>query len=259
MALKQVLSTKTEYDALPEAIRSEYVEKDGKWHLSVDGMVTKTEHDELKVKLGEFRDNNRTMHGELEELRPLKVKLKDVKDVDAFLTEHATLKTQVDDFKKKGITGTNDLDAAIINATKPIIDRLDASEKARAKAEEQANESRFRELISADATKAGVKPQSLRHVLREAAEKFEYKNSVIVPKPGVKHPTEPLKDLTPTDWLVELAKTDEYLFGDSTGSGAHHDRGNPPRDVKQLINPSPEEMGRHMDDIASGKTQVVRQ
>jgi hypothetical protein len=257
MALKSVLTTKAEADALPESLKSEYTERDGKWFLNVDGMVTKTEHDELKVKLGEFRDNNKTLFEENKDLKAIKDKVKGINDLDAYIAEHATLKTQVDDFKKKGITGTSDLDAAIAAAVKPIKDSLAAAETARLDAEKRVNESRFRELITADATKAGVKPQSIRHVLREAEEKFEYKNGAVVPKAGVKHPTEPLKDYTPTDWLGDLAKSDEYLFGDSTGGGATGGRGTPPKDVKELVNPTPEEKGRHMDDIASGKMVVV--
>lgn len=261
MALKPVIATKTEYDALPEAVRAEYTEKDGKWHLTVDGFVTKTEHDELKVKLSEFRDNNRTMFDELKVLKPIgeKLKARKVDDLDAFLTEHDTLKTTADELKKK-TGGTGDLDAAIAAAIKPISDKLTQAETARIDAENRANQSRFRELITADAQKAGVKPASIRHVLREADEKFEFKDGTVKPKTGVRHPTDPLKELTPADWLTELATTDEYLFGDSTGGGAEGRRiGIPPRDVKTLVNPSPEEMGRQMDDIASGKVKVVRQ
>lgn len=260
MALKQVLTSKTEFDALPEAVRSEYTAREDKWYLNVEGMVTKTEHDEMKVKLAEFRDNNRALHNEVEELKPLKIKLKDIRDVDAFLAEHATLKSQVEEFKRKGITDVSGLQAAIDAAMKPVNEKLEAAEKARIKAEEASNDARFRELITADATKAGVRPTSVRHVLREAADKFEYKNGVIVAKAGVKHPTEPLKDYTPTDWLGDLAKSDENLFGESTGGGANGDRRPPPpANVKQLINPSPEEMGKHMDDIAAGKAVVIRQ
>lgn len=260
MALKQVLTTKTEFDALPEAVRAEYTEKDGKWLLNVEGMVTKTEHDELKVKVAEFRDNNKTLFEENKELKPLKEKLKGITDLDAYLAEHNTLKAQVDEFKKKGITDVSGVQAAIDAALQPVKDQLKTAETARVEAEKRANESRFRELITADATKAGVRPTSVRHVLREAEEKFEFKNGAIVPKAGVKHPTDPLKDLTPLDWLGELAKTDENLFGESSGGGAGDGRQRvPPANVRQLINPSPEEMGKNMDDIASGKAVVVRQ
>lgn len=259
MALKQVLTAQTEFDALPEAVKAEYAARDGKWYLTVDGMVTKTEHDELKVKVTEFRDHNKELFEENKTLKPLKDKLKGITDIDAYITEHATLKTQVDDFKKRGITGTNDVDAAIAAALKPIKDQLVTTETARVEAEKRANDARFRELVTADATKAGVKPQSVRHVLREAEEKFEFKDGVVKAKNGIKHPTEPLRDYTTVDWLGDLAKTDEYLFGDSTGSGAGGVRPGPPTPSEKLINPSPEEMGRRMDDIATGKVQVIRQ
>lgn len=255
MPLKYSISQKAEFDALAEPVRALYTEKDGKWTLGVEGEAP--EHTELKVKLSEFRDNNRTMHGELEQLRPLKDRFKDV-DPD----EYRTLKTKAADLENKGIKTPEDLQKAINAALKPVTDRLEATEKARLDAQASADRARFRELINVDAAKAGVRPQSLRHVLREAEDKFELKNDVLVPKTGTKHGTDPLKEANVVDWLQDLSKTDEYLFGESVGGGASGGNrsgvGGFRQGAKELLNPSPEEMGRHMDDIASGKTVVVR-
>ncbi len=255
MPLKVIIAAKPELDALPEAVRALYIEKDGKWTL--DGLVAESDLTTLKTKVGEFRDNNITMAKELEDLRPLKDKFKDVDP-----EEYKTLKTKAKQLETQGIKTADDLKAVIDAAVKPLTDRLDASEKARQTAQQAADDSRFRELVSADATKAGVKAQSLRHVLREAQEKFELKDGTLKPRAGVKHHSDPLKELTTADWLEELARTDDYLFGDSVGGGAANDtrRGGGGRQgvVKELINPSPEEMGRNMDDIASGKIVVVR-
>ena len=262
MALKATITTKAEFDALAEPVRALYAEKDGKWVLEVDGMSPTSEVTELKGKLAEFRDNNKTLFEENKELKPLKEKLKGITDIDAFIAEHATLKAKVDELKKKGVGDGADLDTAIANALKPITDKLAASETARVESERRADAAKFRELVTAEATKAGVKPQSVRHVLREAEEKFELKDGVLKPKAGVKHSTDPLKDLTPTDWLLDLSKSDDYLFGETSGGGAGGGKpgiGGGRPDAKQLINPSPEEMGMHMDDIASGKVVVVRQ
>lgn len=253
MPLKVVIAAKPELDALPEAVRALYVEKDGKWTL--DGLVAESDLTTLKTKVGEFRDNNIAQAQELEGLRPLKDKFKDVDP-----EEYKTLKAKAKQLENQGVKTADDLKAVIDAAVKPLTDRLDASEKARQTAQQAADDSRFRELVSADATKAGVKAQSLRHVLREAQEKFELKDGTLKPRTGIKHPSDPLKELTTTDWLEELARTDDYLFGDSVGGGAANEnrRGGGRQGVKELINPSPEEMGRNMDDIANGKIVVVR-
>lgn len=262
MALKALLTLKAELDALAEPVRALYIERDGKYALDVEGMVPAAEVTDVKTKLGEFRDNNKTLFEENKTLKARVEKIKDITDIDAYVAEHATLKTTVDELKKKGVGGTSDLDAAINAALKPVVDKLNASELRATEAQKRADGSRFRELVTADATKAGVRATGLRHVLREAEEKFELVDGALKPKSGVRNTNDPLKDLTPTDWLQELSKSDEYLFGETVGGGANgsHGAGGGGRpDAKQLINPSPEEMGKHMDDIASGKVVVIRQ
>ena len=56
MALKSVYET---VDAVPEALREHYAEKDGKFHLAADGMVA-------KERLDEFRERNITTSKELD-------------------------------------------------------------------------------------------------------------------------------------------------------------------------------------------------
>lgn len=259
MPLKAALATKADLDALAEPLRALYIERDGRFVLDAEGLVPASEVHDLKTKVAEFRDNNRAMHGELEQLRPLKAKYEGI-DLD----EYKSLKDENDKLKKKGVGKADDLEAAInaavTAATKPLADKLAAEEQARISAQNAANQARFRELVTADATKAGVKPQSVRHVLREAEEKFELKDGTLIPKAGVKHPSDPLKTLTTPEWLQDLAKTDDYLFEPSTGGGANGGGGNGGRPgAKQLVNPTPEEMGRHMDAIAKGEMVVVRQ
>jgi hypothetical protein len=260
MALKPTLATKAEVDALPEAVRGLYTEKDGKFRLDVEGdFVPATEAQELKTKLAEFRDNNRTMHGELESLRPLAKKFEGV-DPD----EYKTLKSEVETLKKRGIAKPEDvqalIDTAIAKATKPLADELTNERKNREAAQKAADDATFRELITAQANTAGVSPTALRHVLREAELVFELKDKALTPKAGVKHPTDPLKDMTPNDWLLQLAKTDDYLFKENKGGGAPGAGGGGPKPgAKRLINPTPVEMGQNLDAIAKGEMVVVRQ
>lgn len=259
MALKAVLSTKADLDALPEPTRTLYTEKEGKFVLDVEGMAPASEILDLKTKVAEFRDARTAALKERDDLKALTARFDGV-DPD----EYKTLKADKDKLTKRGVKDADALDEAITKAvaaaTKPLADKLAAEEQARITAQQAANRARFRELVTADATKAGVKPQSVRHVLREAEEVFELKEDGLVPRPGVKHPSDPLKTLTTPEWLQGLAKSDDYLFEPSTGGGANGNGGGSGRPgAKQLINPTAEEMGRHMKEIAKGEMVVVRQ
>jgi len=252
MALKASLATKADLDALAEPLRALYVEREGKFVLDAEGLVPASDLTDLKQKVGEFRTNNLALTGELEQLRPLKTKFDGVDP-----EEYKTLKAEKEKFVGKGVKGADDLqaviDAAIAKANKPLVDELNATKAERAQARKEADDAKFRQLVSDDATKAGVKPQSMRHVFRDAEDKFELKDGALVPKPGVKHET-------PKEWLQDLAKSDDYLFAPSTGGGANGGNGHGGRaGAKQLVNPSPEEMGRHMEAIAKGEMVVVRQ
>jgi hypothetical protein len=259
--LKPIL-TSAEVNALPEALRKEYVEKDGQFVIDVEGILLPGEALKLKSQVAEFRDNNRELHAKVQKLEPLAAKFEGV-DPD----EYRQLKSEVGELKKKGVNDPKDVDAlvrsAVEKAINPLKEELTAERTKREEAQKAADKGKFRELVSAAATKAGVDGPQLRHVLRDAEETFELKDGDLVPRNGVKHPTDPLKELTPSDWLAGLSKSDPYLFAASSGGGAERGAGSngaPPKvGVKRLMNPSPEEMGQHMDDIASGKTIVVRQ
>ena len=253
MALKATIA-KTDYEALPEALRTMYVAQGDKFVLDVEGgIASPAELTEARTKLNEFRENNRTMHGELQELRPLKERFKDIDP-----EEVKRLKKIEDDMKIKGIKPDQIgefIKTEIEKATKPLVDKLAAEETARVTAQRVADQARFKELVTEPATKAGVTSKSVRHVLRDAGDLFELNDTKdgLRPKTGVTHPS-------PEAWLESLAKTDDYLFEQSTGGGANGGaaRGIGRTGARELVNPTSEEMGHHMDDIASGKVVVVR-
>ena len=56
MALKAVIDTAEELEAVPEALRESYVEADGHWYLSIEGQTRREA--ELGSKVSEFRETN---------------------------------------------------------------------------------------------------------------------------------------------------------------------------------------------------------
>jgi hypothetical protein len=252
MGLKYIV-TKTEHEALPEATRALYKEANGKFTLDVDDVAPMTEVTDLRNKVGEFRDTNIRLTKDVEKFKPVHdaVTAAGITDVNAHITEFKTL-------KEKGISKPDDVTTAINAALKPIQDALKAEQDARAAAETRANQSTFRELVTADANKAGVKPTALHHVIRDAEDVFELKDGKLVAKTGRRHPTDASKELTPTDWLHHLSTTQDFLFGESTGGGASNPGRGPKPGARVLRNPTPLEMGQNMDAIAKGEVVVER-
>ena len=76
----------------------------------------------------------------------------------------------------------------------------------------QLNAARFKEVIADAAIAAGVRPSSVRHVVRDAAEVFELKDGGVAPRHGEMDPGDPLQPLAPLRWLEQLRATDPYLF-----------------------------------------------
>lgn len=265
MALKPFYASLTD---VPEAQRELYVERDGKAVLDAEGLVPASEVNELKTKIADYRDTNvQLMRAVGADGLPVADALKKAQEFRARYDgidpdEYQRLKASQDDLAKRGVTKADDIAALIQTQTeaaiKPVREQLEAEQRARVAAQQQADEARFREVISAEATKHGVRPQSLRHVLREASEKFQLKGGAVVARDGVRHPKEPHQDYTPEAWLQDLSRTDDYLFAASTGGGATNGAPGLKPGAKTLVNPTSEEMGRHMDGIAKGEIVVVR-
>ena len=83
--MKAVISALTE---VAEPLRTEYVEKDGKFHLKVEGDYAPLI--EANTRLAEFRDNNRNINNKVTELDG---KLKTFEGIDP--TEYTKMKTKI--------------------------------------------------------------------------------------------------------------------------------------------------------------------
>ena len=110
---------------VPEALRGEYEQKDGKFVLKLDGdypgFVKAEDLNEANLKLTEFRDNNRGLHSQLEQF---KSKYNGI-DPD----EHKKLKEKIAEFEKQGVKGGHDINSvvqkALSEAVGPLQQKLD--------------------------------------------------------------------------------------------------------------------------------------
>lgn len=273
--MKTIINTLEE---VVEAFRGEYESRNGKYHLKMEGDIPgAVELAEAKGKIIEFRDRNikllsgiATLAGvdKTEDLEPLKTKLAQHVEMT---TENKKMKDQLEEIKKKGITKGDDV-AEIVReqigiAVDPLRKQLETTEStlatekaARADAQKRADSALLRERIGSKATKIGAKANALGFLITQAEETFVIKDEKVVARDtkfSSKKPGEPLEI---DEWLEQATKDYDFAFAPSQGGDPPPtgDRlGTPRPGVKQLLNPTPQELGQFAKQIRKGEMQVV--
>ena len=248
--MKTVLSSLSD---VPEALHGEYEERDGKFFLKIDGevpgFVRANDYGDLKQKVTLFREKYTAAMKRASEIAG-------VDEIDDDLTPlRTTLESLKGKLAKLSDTDHESLQEQIQKAIKPLQEKLDRSEAERATAQERASKALLRENIGSVLTKGGAQPNALAFLLDQSEKVFEVKDDKVAARDG--HFTEQGKPVTPSDWLVTATKEFDFAFKKSSGGGALPSNGEPGSGANILRNPTPEQLGAHMDDIASGKTQIV--
>jgi len=266
----------TDINTVPEAARAFYVEKDGKHVLSVKGELPGFVP---ALKHAEMRQTNisllRAIGAETPEAALARVavfagidtaKLEKLKAIDP--EEYATLKAQADELGKKGVKKPDDLQAAITAALdgfkKEVVAPLQADLTA-TKTREQAKDQRIadatlREAVAARFTKAGGRSDAgvLDFIISRAKDAgFKASDDKVTAPEGKFGPTgEPL---TLDDWMLAATREHVFAFEASNGGGAAPANGGvtPRAGAKQLVNPTPQQLGRYANEIAKGEMVVV--
>lgn len=258
MALKLVV---TDISTVPEAQRSLYIQRDGKYVLDVEGAVAHAEHEALKAQLVTFRDNNIALLKALGAQTPedgLKraaavagidqAKLERLKAIDP--DEYERLKTQVAGLKDKGMDTPDAADAkvkALIEAALgPLKSQLETEQKARQAAQAAADEGALRTSVATAFTKAGGRADALDFVAGAAKGAFRVVDGKVVAAEGKFSTAKPGEPLTLAEWMDETAKQYAFAFEPSKGGGAPG--GNAPQaraGVRQVHQEGPVDMSRY--------------
>jgi hypothetical protein len=252
MALKAVLE-----NAPPEGLKEHYVEKEGRWHLQAEGVVPEEEYLRTKVKLNEFRDNNVSLLKKIDqELQP---KLHQFDGVDP--EEYKALKAEKEKLAKTGVTAAEDVGALIARsvdaAVKPLKETIQRQETERAKLTEEVITREFDKRLVEVAVDKGVDPVFAQDVIERAHKVFKYIDGKIQARTadgGLAYDNRG-EPLSIEAWVPDIPKP---FYRQSSGGGALPGGSTPKTTAKQLVNPTPSEMGAHMDAIIKGEMVVVR-
>lgn len=207
MAIQLVVDT---LDSVPEALRGEYKEVEGKFHLTVDGLVP-------KARLDEFRNTNISTRRELDALKAQY----DGVDVEAYRTLTAKEAAQRD----KKLIAEGDVDALVnvrVAAMKADHDKLLGV----ATAERDATRGQLQGLLidgalKDAAVKAGVTPTGIEDVVLRGRNVFKLHEGKATAFDGEKAMYgKDGESLNMGEWLGGLAERAPHLFAASQGGGA---------------------------------------
>jgi hypothetical protein len=212
MPLKLTYPTKAE---IPSEIQSHYAERDGAWHLDVEGGAVP------KAKLDEFRQTNITLAKERDELKAKVTKFDGI-DLEVLKTKAAKAE-ELEQQLSKG--GGNDLDKVIVARLKPLQDQLQSLTSERETLNKQLREKTVNEGALAAATKRGLKASAHEDVLARAGRSLKLGDNgavqVVDGSGQVRYSkTDGVTPMTLEEWAGELIASAPHLFESNAGGGA---------------------------------------
>lgn len=220
MAFKMVLDS---LDGLPEDVAKEYVERDGKFHIQVEGMKTQADIDRLQTSLTAARTEATNLKSKLSLLGDRKVE-----DVVAILDRvpelEAAAEGKLDDEKLNAIVETRiktrlapvererDSLKTQLSEKDSLIDQLQGKERTRT----------LHEQIRSAAKEAKLLDEALEDAILLGERVFELgEDGKAVVKEGVGF----TPGLQPKDWFSDLQPKRPHWWGGSVGGGAGGNRG----------------------------------
>lgn len=248
MALKKILDKLTDVD---EALRSQYVEKDGKFVLDVEG---DEDVSGLKSALKKERDARQELDRKMAKYR----------DIDP--EKYTELVKEKEEFERTALEKKGDFD----KLKNQLVEQH--GKELKAKDEKLTARERFIEKIVAEnvavaeITAAGGNPKLLKpHVMqsiRVVEEDGEFKAKVVDAKGNVRIANGKGDEMTITDLIAELKGSNEFAPAfagtGSTGSGAPPKTGAPPKAPAGKVSATdPNAFLTNLADIAAGKVQVT--
>lgn len=212
-------------DGLDEALKPLYTERDGAYHLAVEGLVDKS-------KLDEFRTTNTKLKSDLEQLTD--------KYGQVDLSRYAELVQADQDNKDKKLIEAGKVDELLEERTKRMREEYDK----KVQGLESQNATHVRQLegliidnsVRAAATQSGVQPTAVDDVLLRARSVYSLQDGKATPKDAkgeVIYGKDGSSPMAIDEWVKGLEETAGHLFVKSSGGGPKN-QGGTPSDGKNL-------------------------
>ena len=275
-------TTVTDISEVPEALREHYEERDGKHVLRLEGdaptgYATAADLAEAEGKVVTFRNTYTGLLKEIaglagvdeaKDLGPLKAHLAKYKDIDP--EKHAALVTQVAELEAKGVKKPSDVNTLLkeqlATALEPMNTKIDtltedltSEREARVAAEGKVRTQKLEKEVWGVLAKANAEPEAMEFLLNKASKFFEVVDEKVVARQGYLSKVTAGADLTVKEWVASAASDYDFAFRKSKGTEADPKPGEIDPNVKQLVNPTAEELGSpaNVKAYKEGKLKIV--
>lgn len=261
MALKKKVA---KIEDVPEKFRELYEKQDD----GTFALATEDDSDESS-RLDEFRNNNRKLFGQVEELKKQLERFKNI-DPDKYADAMELLKKveaseEAESLKKGDFEGVFNKRAGAMKrehaaALKSVQDSLDKLQVEHKKVRGRLGEMLINTQVAETINKLGkVRQGALQDITLRARTTWEVdENGELVPRRnGETVYGKDSKPLTMEEWASSLIKEAPYLFEPAQGGGAGGSKGTAGGSGKVRVNRNdPVQMGKHAEEIAKGKAEV---
>jgi hypothetical protein len=247
---------------VPETLREEYKFDggSGRFVLIVEGLP---EVEALKSKVNEFRGTNVKA---LKDLEAAQKALEGYKGIDP--VKYRELAGKVKDFEDQ--LGAKDpagvlalVQRQVTEALAPVQEKLRVAEEREAQKSAALAKKNVESALRDAAVRAGVADPALPDFLARGQQVFTYEDDHVIARNADGSPVfSKVKvgtEMTPEEWARGLSATAPHLFAESRGGGApggSGGEGGARGDGGWVDATNPLEMGRNLEDLASGKKKA---
>ena len=243
MAIKSIVSEQ-EYEELPEAIREHYKEDGGEYVLATDG----------DDRLTEFRQNNRTLFREVEELKKAHA---DQSSVLQSAKEEAQKRTE------KDLLSEGKIDELLAQRTEAMRGSYEEKLGEITRAHTEAEKTLDVHIVENQIRDAAIKAQArndraVDHIIRAVRPHVQRDGTQAVRVDASGNTVMAEDGKTPQgilDLVAEMKVSDGFLFAESTGSGASGGDATSGATGKKRIRRS--EIGKYINEVAAGDVEIV--
>lgn len=272
-AMKAIIDS---LDQVPEAMRAEYTERNGKFVLNLEG-----EHPAIAEAVGNANSTITDLRSKVDGFRDTNTRIFKALGIDSGgdineairqaeargaidPAEYTRLQEQAASLKKSGVNKADDLAAIIAREVGKVSEqlnaRLDESEKKRVDAENAASSEKLRSSLSAAAIKAGVAESAVDDFITRGLSVFKIIDGKVqavgpngTPLFSEKRAGVPLD---PEEYAAGLQKTAPHLFKGDVGSGSTGSPGGSQGGNNASREIPASEFGDNIEKIASGEVTV---